>query len=78
MAAPHPDCRCTELATGAAGKVFTCDACGTVHVALPQVALRLERSAFRDLVYLLARAQLAIEDDTPDAVPAPARVSALH
>lgn len=76
MHASHPDCRCTELADGAAGKVLTCPDCGAIHVALPQAALRMDPPAFRDLVYLLARAQLALEGDGPSFVRSPA--STVH
>lgn len=76
MHASHPDCRCTELADGAAGKVLTCPDCGAVHLALPEAALRLDRAAFRNLVHLLARAQLALEGDGPSFVRSPA--STVH
>jgi hypothetical protein len=76
MTASNSACRCTVLATGTAGKVLSCPACGTVHVALPQLSLRLERGNFRDLVYLLATAQLALEGELESSPRA--RVGALH
>lgn len=71
-------CRCTVLAANPAGKVVSCPACGTVHVALPQVSLRLERDGFRDLVYLLARAQLVLDGELQPAPAPSAHAAALH
>lgn len=78
MNASHPDCRCTELADGAAGKVLTCPDCGAIHLALPDVALQLDRPAFRNLVHLLARAQLALEREGVSYVPVSAHSDTLH
>ena len=78
MNASHSDCRCNELADGAAGKVLTCPECGAVHLALSEVALRLDRPAFRNLVHLLSRAQLALEREGVSYVPVSAHTDTVH
>ncbi|WP_296943729.1 hypothetical protein [uncultured Massilia sp.] len=56
-------CRCIVLAATGAGKVTTCAACGTVHVAMAQMSLRLTRATFQDLAALVGPAALAVASD---------------
>jgi len=65
MSTSDSDCRCIVLASGAAGQVTTCPECGTVHVAMPQMSLRLTRETFHGLASLVVRASLELDGAAP-------------
>jgi hypothetical protein len=48
MTASHPSCNCIVLATGPVGQVLACPECGTIHLHLPQLTLRLDPDEARD------------------------------
>ena len=60
-------CRCVVLASGHAGQVSTCPECGTVHVSMPQMSLRLTRETFRSLAGLVASAHFKLDGAAPQA-----------
>ncbi len=70
MTTPDSACSCIVLAATGAGKVTTCAGCGTVHVSMPQMSLRLTRATFQDLAALVGPAALAIDGaPSPSAGP---------
>jgi hypothetical protein len=78
MSFSDSDCRCVVLASGAAGQVTTCPECGTIHVSMPQMSLRLTRDTFHGLASLVVRASIALDDAKPQARPECAADRALH
>lgn len=54
-------CRCVVLASGTAGQVSTCPECGTIHIAMPQMSLRLTRETFRGLAQLVTSAHVELD-----------------
>lgn len=78
MSIPDSDCRCIVLASGAAGQVTTCPECGTIHVSMPQMSLRLTRDTFHGLAALVVRASLELDDAKPQARPERVLDRALH
>lgn len=64
-------CSCIVLASGAAGQVTTCPECGTIHIAMPQMSLRLTRDTFLGLAGLVHSARREL--DGAAAQPAPQR-----
>lgn len=78
MTTSDSTCRCVVLASGAAGQVTTCPECGTMHVAIPQLSLRLTRETFRGLAALMARAQRELDAGLPQAPAIHAVDRALH
>lgn len=71
-------CRCIVLATGAAGQVSTCPDCGTIHVSMPQMSLRLRRDTFEALAGLVASARCALDGATTQPFPDSGAGRALH
>lgn len=71
-------CRCIVLASGAAGQVSTCPDCGTIHVSMPQMSLRLARGTFDALAGLVASARLALDGAATQAPPGRGPGRALH
>ncbi len=55
-------CQHLQIASSPVGDVKICPECGVVHVAIQNLSLRLELESFRALTYMLAQAQLNIED----------------
>ena len=55
-------CQHMNLASSSIGDVKYCADCGIVHLAVQNLSLRLETETFRTLTYMLAQAQLNMED----------------
>ena len=62
MTASHPSCNCIVLATGPVGQVLACPECGTIHVHLPQLTLRLDPDRFGELSVIVAKAQRLMDE----------------
>jgi hypothetical protein len=62
MTASHPSCNCIVLATGPVGQVLACPECGTIHVHLPQLTLRLDPDRFGELSVIVAKAQRLLDE----------------
>jgi hypothetical protein len=68
MTSSDSNCRCVVLATSDAGQISTCPECGTVHISMPQMSLRLTRETFRSLAGLVTPAHVELDGATPPAV----------
>jgi hypothetical protein len=75
MTASHSSCNCIVLATGPAGQVLACPECGTIHLHLPQLTLRLAPDRFGELSVIVAKALL---DEARARLAAKASRPALH
>jgi hypothetical protein len=62
MTASHTSCNCIVLASGPVGQVLACPDCGTIHVHLPQVTLRLAPDRFSELSVIVAKAQRLLDE----------------
>jgi hypothetical protein len=62
MTASHTSCNCFVIASGPVGQILACPDCGTIHIALPQVSLRLAPDSFRDLSITVAKAQRMLDE----------------
>lgn len=62
MSNPSNQCQHLQIASSPVGDVKICPECGVVHVAVQNLSLRLDLESFRALTYMLAQAQLNIED----------------
>lgn len=62
MTQQNNPCQHIQLATSPIGDVKYCADCGIVHLAVQNLSLRLETESFRALTYMLAQAQLNMED----------------
>jgi hypothetical protein len=62
MTASHSSCTCIVLATCQSGQVLACPECGTIHLHLPQVTLRLSPDRFSDLSGAVAKAQRLLDE----------------
>ena len=67
---PRP-CDPQPVTRSAIGMVGVCSGCGSVHLTLQYMTLRLQPDAFRALVQMSAEAQLAFDDAA--RLPADAR-----
>jgi hypothetical protein len=77
MTASHSSCNCIVLATGPAGQVLACPECGTIHLHLPQLTLRLAPDRFGELSVIVAKAQ-GLLDEARARLAAKASRPALH
>lgn len=59
----HDGCPTHWIARSAVGGVATCPSCGNVHLTLEYLTLRLEPTAFRELVGMLLFAQTRMDAD---------------
>jgi predicted RNA-binding Zn-ribbon protein involved in translation (DUF1610 family) len=71
-------CRCVVLATADTGQVSTCPECGTIHISMPQMSLRLTRETFRSLAGLVTSAHVELDGATAQAAPHGHLNRALH
>ncbi|QJD98690.1 hypothetical protein HH212_00415 [Massilia forsythiae] len=62
MTASHSTCNCVVLASGSAGRVLGCPDCGAIHLALPNLSLRLKLEELRELSALVGKAQRLLDD----------------
>jgi hypothetical protein len=58
----HASCRCIALASGPLGQVLACPECGTIHLSLPQVSLRLSLDNFNELSAMVGKAQGRLDE----------------
>lgn len=77
MTASHSSCTCLVLASGPAGQVLACPDCGTIHLHLPQLTLRMPPDRFAELSVIVAKAQ-RLMDEARTRLAAKADRQALH
>ena len=78
MTAKHASCNCIVLATGEVGQVLACPDCGTIHLHLPQLTLRLTPDRFSEMSVIVAKAQRLLEEARAQLAVKQAGVQALH
>ena len=61
---PRASCNPRPLARSAVGHIAACPGCGNVELTLEYLTLRLEPSAFRELVGMLCSAQRRLDAET--------------
>jgi hypothetical protein len=62
MTASHSSCNCIVLSAGPAGQVLACPECGTIHLHLSQLTLRLAPDRFSELSVIVAKAQHLLDE----------------
>ncbi|TQK10662.1 hypothetical protein [Herbaspirillum sp. SJZ107] len=77
MTASHSSCNCIVLSAGPAGQVLACPECGTIHLHLSQLTLRLDPDGFSELSVIVAKAQHLL-DEARTRLAAKAERPALH
>ena len=77
MTASHSSCNCIVLSAGPAGQVLACPECGTIHLHLAQLTLRLAPDRFGELSVIVAKAQRLLEEARTELAAKAAR-PALH
>jgi hypothetical protein len=77
MTASHSSCNCIVLSAGPAGQVLACPECGTIHLHLSQLTLRLAPDRFSELSVIVAKAQHLL-DEARTQLAAKAERPALH
>ena len=78
MTASHSSCNCIVLASGPVGQVLACPECGTLHLHLPQVTLRLAPDRFSELSVIVAKAQRLLDDARAQLAAKQAGTRSLH
>lgn len=78
MTAKHSSCNCIVLASGEVGQVLACPDCGTIHLHLPQLTLRLTPDRFSEMSVIVARAQRLLEEARAQLAAKQAGARALH
>jgi hypothetical protein len=77
MTASHSSCNCIVLSAGPVGQVLACPECGTIHLHLSQLTLRLAPDRFSELSVIVAKAQHLL-DEARTQLAAKAERPALH
>lgn len=78
MSAKHSSCNCIVLASGEVGQVLACPDCGTIHLHLPQLTLRLTPDRFSEMSVIVAKAQCLLEEARAQMAVKQGRAGALH
>jgi hypothetical protein len=78
MTASCSSCKCIVLASAAVGQVLACADCGTLHLHLPQVTLRMAPDRFGELSVIVAKAQRLLDEARAQLAAKQAGARALH
>jgi len=78
MSAKHSSCNCIVLASAAVGQVLACPDCGTIHLNLSQVTLRLMPDRFAELSVIVAKAQRLMDEARAQLAVKQAGTPSLH